>query len=246
VRRFAVLSDVNANLEALAAVLADLDGRGVDDVVFLGDAVGYGPDPVPCVLRLRECARVYQRGRLESYLVDGREGELAPAERETVAFARRALGAVPGLPEWLRQRPRAHTADGITAAHTNPRGPEYECLLLDEMRSRPAARAAVFAAFGGVAFVGDNHQPWVFAEGDRGYTEKEAGYAYRPGAGKVLVSVGSVGQPRDGDPRACYVLVADDTIAWRRVEYDVGRTIAKLEATGGPGGVLAARLREGI
>jgi len=131
------------------------------------------------------------------------------------------------------------------AVPVNPRGIDYECLLLENIAFGTPPISPLFSQFTKLLFVGGNHQPWILMGGGDLQTEKAVGFECKV-SGKTIVSVGSVGQPRDGDPRACYVIVTDESVIWRRVNYDVDRTVAKIEATDMLDRRYAMRLRVGV
>ena len=108
-----------------------------------------------------------------------------------------------------------------------------------------APRYRLFAAVDRYCFQGHTHIPGVFTQGLRFLRPEEVGHAYRLGGGKALVNVGSVGQPRDGDWRACYALLDGDTVCCRRVEYDVEMTVRKIHATDDLDNIQGDRLLEG-
>jgi hypothetical protein len=242
--RYAVLSDVNGNFEALSAVLDDIKRQGVDDIIFLGDSVGYGPDPVNCLSLLRRRARVYLCGRFENLMIREREWELSDSERRMLAWTRDEVCATDDW-DWLCARPEVYRDEGIMAVPVNPRGSGYECLLLENIKCGATSASPLFLLFSRVLFVGGNHKPWILMEGATGRTEKEVGFECNV-SNKVIVSVGSVGQPRDYDPRPCYVIASDELVIWRRVEYDIERTVKQIEANEWLDPQYAVRLREGI
>jgi diadenosine tetraphosphatase ApaH/serine/threonine PP2A family protein phosphatase len=239
--RYAVLSDIHGNLEALRAVLADADGR-VDAVLCLGDLVGYGADPGPCVDIVAARARAVVAGNHE-HAVTGRL-DLAWFNR----YARVAA-------EWTRERLDADCAaylDALaltaevgdaTLVHASPRRPEeWEYLVTAE------EGLAAFGAFATrLCFVGHSHVPAVWSLGSSGphYQRGDASVSLDAGR-RYIVNVGSVGQPRDRDPRAAYALwdVEGRHVGIRRIPYDVATARAKIEAAGLPR-FLADRLAAG-
>ena len=233
--RYAILSDIHGNLEALRAVLADCAGA-VDSVLCLGDTVGYGPDPLACVELVAETAESTVAGNHE-YAVAGR--------MDLEWFNRYARAAA----EWTRERldddhraylgalPLAREVAGATLVHASPAQPEeWDYLVTAEDG---------FFAFGHFAtrwcFVGHSHVPGAWSLGSSGAArvESERGRRY-------LVNVGSVGQPRDRDPRAAYAIWDVDAgrVEIRRVAYDHAATRRKIVAAGLPR-FLADRLAAG-
>ncbi|MDQ7828752.1 MAG: metallophosphoesterase family protein [Armatimonadota bacterium] len=245
--RIAILSDVHANLEALEATLGDARRRGCERIVCLGDFVGYGPSPNECVDRLRP-------------LVDGRAvagnhdwaavGKVDityfnPYAQEAIRWTQQALR--PGVRDYLTALPHEWVADGTVpflAVHGSPRDPIQE-YVLDQATAEENFRERSFA----VAFVGHTHVPALFLA--RGETVGAAPFpvdtpvVLQPGV-RYLINVGSVGQPRDGDPRAAYVLLDSEgpAVILIRVEYPIEVTQERMRAVGLPE-VLAERLRYG-
>ena len=239
--RYAVLSDVHANLEALEAVLADAAPRA-DGVLCLGDVVGYGADPEACVERLAARAQAITAGNHEH----GVAGLLAldwfnPWARAAAEWTRERLDDAHRA--WLGALPLTAEVGDATLVHASPDRPdEWEYLV---------SAADGFAAFGAFAtrlcFVGHSHLPGVWSLGSSGPAFEPGAVAIALEAGRrYLVNVGSVGQPRDRDPRAAYALWDLDrgAVAIRRVAYDVGAARCKILASGLPR-FLADRLVQG-
>ncbi len=241
--RVALLSDIHSNLEALSAVLDAAGGReAIDEVWCLGDVVGYGPDPTACLDVLLGMEHVMVIGNHDLAAI----GKLSLAEfnpyaaaacrwtaRQLSADHREALAA---LPERVERGP-------FTLVHGSPRNPAWEYVT-----SVRAARACLEDVETPCCLVGHTHLPMVFRLTDDGMTGEWA----RPGqvvslAGERLVlNPGGVGQPRDGDPRACYAIYDTDesTVEFRRVAYDVATTQRKMRQAGLPE-YLADRLAFG-
>ena len=239
--RYAVLSDVHANLEALEAVLADAAPRA-DGLLCLGDVVGYGADPEACVERLATRGHVLVAGNHEHGVAGLLDLDwFNPWARAAVEWTRARLDDAHRA--WLGALPLTAEVGDATLAHASPDRPdEWEYLMSAE------DGFAVFGAFATrLCFVGHSHLPGVWSLGSSGpafepgsvETALEAGRRY-------LVNVGSVGQPRDRDPRAAYGLWDLDrgAVAIRRVAYDVGAARAKILASGLPR-FLADRLALG-
>jgi diadenosine tetraphosphatase ApaH/serine/threonine PP2A family protein phosphatase len=239
-----VISDVHANIEALDAVLADAAGRH-DGLWFLGDAVGYGPDPNAVVERLLALAPEHWLAGNHDWAALGRMDldEFNPDARTAAVWTGRQL--TPTVRAHLETlTPRLDLADGrITLVHGSPRHPIWEYILdagtADE-------RFEDFAA--PLGFYGHTHVPAVFDQGLDG-TERRPYWIDQPylaAPGRRLANPGSVGQPRDGDPRASYLLFDPDSLAltFHRVAYDIEAVQTKILAAGLPHR-LAARLGYG-
>lgn len=220
----ALLSDVHANLVALEAVLADLPP--VEAIWVMGDTVGYGPEPADAFALLRERGAVLVAGNHDRAVATGAGLELfnpaarAAAELHRSWLGRSELDALAALPLLLGPAP------GYVICHGSPRDPLWEYVF-----DRPTAAAAMASTPAARCCVGHTHLPAAFRLGD----------------GRVMVNPGSVGQPRDEDPRAAYALldVAASGVEFRRVAYDVAKTQRRMRARGLPE-MLADRLAYGL
>jgi predicted phosphodiesterase len=231
--RIGVISDIHANLEALEVVLGALHHASVDLVVCLGDFVGYGPDPNPCVERVAPGLRT---------AVLGNHDEAALGGRPIDDFNLYAQAAILWTQEALSQSTRAYLGslrttdqvEGLLLVHGSPRQPVEEYIL-----DTRTARASFVAAPFRVALVGHTHQPAVFVESKNRVSAQgflsEVPLVLNPAA-RYIINVGSVGQPRDGDPRAAYVIVDTEmpSATLFRVPYPVAETQRKMEAAGLP------------
>ena len=219
--RIAVLSDVHGNLPALEAVLAAL--RPYDAVWQLGDIVGYGPQPDEVVERLSAENAVGVRGNHDSAAI----GEL-----ETDAFNDDARIAVEwtaarisvDTKRWLAALPLRMIDAPFTLVHGSPRDPTWEYVF-----SASIARANLAAFETRHCLVGHTHVPIVFRERKTGGVETaiaKPSSRMRLDGARTIVNPGSVGQPRDGDPRASAILLDTDknVVEWRRIEYPIEQT----------------------
>ena len=238
--RIAVISDVHGNRHALDAVLAEIDRERPDAVWCLGDTVGYGPRPNECCDGVRARADVCLVGNHDLAvlgLVDVAEFNHDAAA--AVTWTRSALTAESrAFLETLRPEARA---DGAELYHASPRDPVWEYVLSDE-----AGVAALEATDAPVVLVGHSHIALELLL-DRGVLQlAPVGTQIDLGAGRWLLNPGSVGQPRDGDPRAAWLLLDLDRrfAAFRRVPYDVGATQTESRAASLPES-LALRLQLG-
>ena len=239
--RYAVLSDIHGNLEALRAVLADA-AHHADDVLCLGDVVGYGADPAPCVDLIGTLARRVVAGNHE-HAVIGRM-DLAwfnPYARAAAEWTRERLDG--DATAYLGALALSATVEDATLVHASPRQPqEWDYLVTEE------DGVAAFSAFDTrVCFVGHSHVPamWSFGSSGPDYARGHVDISLDAGR-RYIVNVGSVGQPRDRDVRAAYAVwdVEARRITVRRVAYDVHTARAKIEDAGLPR-FLADRLAAG-
>lgn len=223
--RYAILSDIHGNLEALDAVLADA-ATHADGLLCLGDIVGYGADPAACIERVAERAQAVVAGNHE-HGVAGLLG-LAwfnPGAQAAVKWTRGRLDG--DHRAWLASRPLVLEVDDATLVHASPARPaEWDYLV-----SSDDGFEAFVAFTTRLCFVGHSHRPAVWSIGS-------SGPAHEPGPGEValergrryIVNVGSVGQPRDRDPRAAYAVwdMDDRRVSIRRVSYDVAAARRKI------------------
>ena len=240
--RVAVLSDVHANLHALEAVLREVDAGAFDAIWFLGDLVGYGPKPNECAALLQERAAICLAGNhdlvvLGKIPIDEFAGEAGAAARWTqTVLADETRAFLEAL------EPRS-AAPGAELFHASPRDPVWEYVLGDD-----AAEAAFALTQAPLVLVGHSHVALEISNGDdlRG-EQAPAGTQLELGRLRRLLNPGSVGQPRDGDPRAAWLEIdnASARATFRRTNYPVEQTQAEMRARGLPE-ALAARLAYGL
>ena len=241
--RVAVVSDIHSNLHALEAVLATIEAAAPDELWCLGDLVGYGPRPNECCAAIAERADVCLagnhdlavRGTIDLEEFHGEAGLAATWTREVLE------------PQWKELLDRLEpqgSAHGVSLYHGSARDPVWEYVLGDE-----AALATLELAGSPLVLVGHSHVALqVVQSGD----EVAGGVApdgreLELGGVRALLNPGSVGQPRDGDPRAAYLLLDLDAqrASFRRVEYDVEQTQREMREAGLPE-MLASRLQLGL
>ncbi|MSQ25618.1 MAG: metallophosphoesterase [Dehalococcoidia bacterium] len=242
--RAVIVSDIHSNLAALQAVLEDAAREGYDELWCLGDLVGYGPLPNQCVALMQtKAARClagnHDLGVLGAVPLDDFNVHAAAANRWTAGVLEEEARA------YLSSLASRQDFDGVTLAHGSPRDPVWEYVV------SPYIAAASFAAFAGnVCFLGHSHLPLLCCEPPHGTPLRLlAGQAGRrvPLTGRCIVNPGSVGQPRDGDPRAAYAIYEDapaSAIEFRRVAYDVAATQTLMRQASLPA-YLIERLAQG-
>jgi diadenosine tetraphosphatase ApaH/serine/threonine PP2A family protein phosphatase len=238
--RVAVISDIHANGRALEAVLGDVDAQGVDEVWCLGDVVGYGPDPNDCCALMRERASLCLVGNHDLAVlgvVDTSDFNLDAAL--ATDWTRRELSDESR--EFLSQLGTAAERDGVEAFHGSPLDPVWDYVLTLE-----GAEASLQATTAPLVLVGHSHVPLAIDEALEG-GHATAGMELDLGEARWLVNPGSVGQPRDGDWRAAWLLLdlGSRRASFRRVEYAVSETQAAMSEAGLPA-PLAERLALGL
>ncbi len=245
----AVISDVHGNLEALEAVLACIDGLAVDAVYSLGDAVGYGPDPEACLRVTASRCRVRLMGNHEYAVLHTNLGfTFNPVAQKALEWTRgrvrdaRLLDLISGL--------QPHRQEGEALfVHGSARDALEEYVTESDSRGYSVFDEMVeslekdFTSFR-LCFVGHNHRPFLATT--EGFLHPHEGQMeFRvPPEEKLYVSVGSVDQPRDRDPRACFVTFDGARVVYHRVPYDHAATSAKIRERGLPG-YLAERIAVG-
>jgi predicted phosphodiesterase len=239
--RIAVLSDIHANLPALDAVLAA--AGDVDAVWHLGDVVGYGPDPDGVVNRLRSVGAVGVRGNHDTAAFGGIDIDWFNADaRRAMEWTREAIA--PATVEWLSALPERRTVEGCEQVHGSPREPMWEYIT-----SASVARANLALQASQIGLHGHTHVPLAWVEDHGGITVvgPERGSTFDLAGRRALVNPGSVGQPRDGEPDASYLILdpAAGTMSWHRVGYDIAAVQRAMREAGLPAS-LSARLSVGF
>jgi diadenosine tetraphosphatase ApaH/serine/threonine PP2A family protein phosphatase len=238
----AVISDVHANWHALEAVLEEVDREEPDELWCLGDLVGYGPRPNPCCAAVERRAALCLAGNHDLGVLG--TIELAEFAGDAAVAARWTRGVLAGgSRSFLESLSPSGTRERVELFHASPRDPVWEYVLTAE-----AARAAFELTEAPLVLVGHSHVPLAITLDevlDGGLAS--GGTDVELGPGRRLLNPGSVGQPRDGDPRAAWLLLDFDAgvASFRRVEYPVEHTQVEIGERGLPD-ALAQRLAHGI
>lgn len=251
--RLALISDLHANREALEAVWAHAQTQSIDDLACLGDLVGYGPDPEFCVDLVREHATFCLMGNHDEALFRD-ASDFNSYARTAIEYTRKRLAPhflssakTRARWRWLQGLPLTHRVGRFCFYHGSPRDPVREYVLSTDGILNPAKLQAIFECFDGIGLAGHTHQPGMHDPDFKWHGMQGAASMTLPlpARGKCFINVGSTGQPRDGDPRACYAILEEDRVTWHRVEYDVRKTQEKILATGVLPDLLARRLEVG-
>lgn len=237
---YAILSDVHGNLEALEAVLASARRRGVEQIVCLGDVVGYGPQPTECLQLLLKANSTIVAGNHDFAVADRIDiANFNVYAREATLWTRQQLGD--DELRVLSELPLVAEFDGFTAVHGTLHTPE----LFDYVQTSYDAHLSMQEMQQPLCFIGHSHVPITFVQDETISYHLEPTTTVEPHT-KTIVNVGSVGQPRDFDARACYAIYDGDRhrVERVRVPYDIDSVIAKIRRAGLPR-PLGERLRAG-
>lgn len=246
--RVAAITDIHANLPALEAILAAADEAAVDEIWCLGDVVGYGAEPDECADLVRERCALCLVGNHDLAVLGALDiASFSEAAAAAVAWTRERVAE--RTLEMLRELEPAGEREGIALFHASPRDAVWEYVLSAEQ-----ADACLDVLAERIALIGHSHVSLFFV---RPTAEEEQGEEIRGaqasdgtlldlGAGQWLVNPGSVGQPRDGDPRAAWLDLdtTEQSARFHRVQYDVERAAASISSAGLPRR-LADRLHVG-
>jgi predicted phosphodiesterase len=241
--RTALLSDVHGNFPAFEAVLADVDATGVDEIWCLGDLVGYGAQPDACVELARERCDLCLAGNHDLVVTGDIDiADFSSSAAAAALWTRETIGKESLA--FLRSLRASNDGHAIGLWHGSPRDPVWEYVLsgwqadecMDLMQPRVGA-------------IGHSHVALWFTRSEEGKVEgaqAHGGLKRDLGKGEWLVNPGGVGQPRDGDPRAAWLLLDTEawSAEWRRVEYPIEEAASAIEQAGLPK-VLAERLYSG-
>lgn len=240
--RYLVISDIHANLVAFEAVLEDAEGEW-DTIWCLGDIVGYGPNPNECTALLREHDHLSLSGNHDWAVLSKLEIESFNSEaRQAIRWTQQVISEE--TRQYLADLPPLTVEEPFTLAHASPRQPVWE-YILDE-----GSAAQNFANFDTpYCLVGHTHVPILFVQDDVGFSRASLpayGERVHLGDDRLIINPGSVGQPRDSDPRAAYGLLDTEAMTWehRRVVYDVTETQKRMREHDMPYR-LVARLERG-
>lgn len=247
----AFISDIHSNTEALSACFAEIDRLGCDRVLCLGDIIGYGPEPRATLLAVMQRAEFSLLGNHEHgamfYASDFNPRARAAIDWTRDQLNRRDLPRDENMRMWnyLDSMPQEHREGELLLVHGSPRDPVREYLVPRDAQDQPKM-SECFERMGGarLCFVGHSHVPGIYPESGGYLAPADVGNQYKL-TGRALINIGSVGQPRDGDPRATFATLDGDLLRFHRVAYDFRATMAKIRAVPELPGYLADRLEQG-
>ncbi len=228
--KYAILGDIHSNLEALTAVLEDAEVQGVTHYACTGDLVGYNADPKACLQLIKSNKITVVQGNHDYYAASNEPMELfTPMAQKSIRWTRKQLSLLER--KFLRCLPMIIDIENFTIVHSSLSNPHRWNYIF----KRSAAESNFRNQFNQVCFFGHTHVPLAFEK----ETSIEKGFYetlhVRPGR-QYLVNVGSVGQPRDRNPKAAYAIydLEEQIITLRRVDYDIETTQKKIRAAGLP------------
>ncbi len=263
----AFISDIHANLEALCNVLNDIEKHKVDEIICLGDVVGYGADPVACVDRIMNKAKITIMGNHDNALINGPAGfnplasEVIELTQDIMYPEKRDENNIPDNFEpkyyecpcdnkkpnclimehseesrWIFEKELPSTVkDGnLLYVHGSPIDPINEYVFPDKYERfwNPKRLEQMFDKIDSISFCGHSHIPCAITSDYRSIYPVDCDYRLSLDKDKkYIINAGSVGQPRDRDNRACYLLFDEErhTIEWRRIPYDIESAMKKIE-----------------
>ena len=240
--QIALISDIHANIDALEAVLVDLDSQGVDEIFCLGDIVGYGAAPSECLELVRSRCSVTVMGNHDQMASE--KGVILALERVSAPIRHAREKLTKDQIKWLRDLPKVVEKEGLTLVHSSLYEPEEFNYVLwkEDARLHFQHQKTPFS------FIGHSHSPLMAVQSQNGITLDVPGVAsitLEPTV-RTIINVGSVGQPRDNYPRACYGMLDTEShnFTWKRVPYDIKRAQDRIKEAGLPWD-NAARLASG-
>jgi diadenosine tetraphosphatase ApaH/serine/threonine PP2A family protein phosphatase len=247
----AVITDIHGNLDALKVVIADIDRRGIKRIVCLGDIIGYGPNPCECLdIVMDRCEWALMGNHDFACLY---EPTSFNASAEASAFwTRRQLEDEPDTATRQRRweflgnlEPRRVDPMGLWV-HASPRRPINEYIFPDDVFTAPNKMQQIFDRIETRCFCGHTHVAGVFTDEPDFYppADLRGEYKFLPKE-RCIINPGSVGQPRDRDPRSAYAIAYDDHVEFVRLEYDIHAVIQKIGKVAELSEFLGQRLLEG-
>ena len=252
--RYALISDIHSNIPALEAVLDDIKSQNVEKIYCLGDVIGYGPYPNECAEMVMNACEYVICGNHDEALRLGGIGFNRKA-RDAIEWTREQLepGFFSGNKvrrrwEFLTKLPMSYKLERDYFVHGSPRDFTSEYVLPHDAQFGPTPKLQeIFAEVDNRLFLGHTHLPMILTDEYELLIPDDLGNEWESDPEqKVIINVGSVGQPRDKNPEACYVIVNGPKIQWRRVKYDLQNTVDRIKNIDRLDVSLAERLLVGV
>ena len=247
----AVISDIHSNLEAFEVVLADIRGRGVSDIICLGDVLGYGPNPKECLDLARDLRLCLMGNHEEAVLREAQAHGFNPKASRAIRWTANQFDMLSGdraanAERWdfMGTMELTYVENTVLCVHGSPTEPTREYIRTTDIRN-PNKMERIFGLIEHICFVGHTHVPGVWTEDLSYKAPEDLDYTYQIDERKTIVNVGSVGQPRDGDPRAAYALWDGTTVTFVRSPYNFERTAQKIYMIDDLDDFLGDRLKQG-
>lgn len=250
-KRIAILSDIHSNLEALEAALLDAQGQECTEFVCLGDLIGYGPNPRQVLRVAMNMFRFTLRGNHEEGVLYEPVGFNWKAEasawwtKDQLRSKRFPADENRRFWQYLETMPTFVADKDVLYVHASPLDPTKE-YVMPEASYNPQYMKAMFSRVRRVAFGGHTHLPGIFFDNRPFLPQEKIHDPFPVIGGKFFVNVGSVGQPRDGNVRACYAIFDGYYVTFRRVAYDHKKTSRKIQRIKRLPNALGRRLAMGI
>lgn len=248
----AFISDIHSNTEALDVVLAEIDRLGCERILCLGDVIGYGPEPRETLLKVMEVCELSLLGNHEQGCMH-HAPDFNPKARQAIDWTRDQLNRRDRARQenfafwtYLDRMALEYREGEMLLVHGSPRDPVREYMVPRDAGDVEKMRGC-FERFGEarVCFVGHSHVPGVYPESGGFLAPDAVPDGWRVATERAIVNIGSVGQPRDGDPRASFATYDDGVVRFHRVAYPVEATMAKIRAIPQLPDYLADRLAQG-
>ena len=248
----ALISDIHGNFEALTVVLQDIRERGITKIFCLGDIIGYGPNPRECLDKVQQLCDITILGNHDEAALFDPDG-FNPVALRAIYWTRdeleKKVGNVSSANDrwdFLGSLPRFHTEGQFKFVHGSAREPTNEYVFPEDVYNQNKM-SSIFGLVDQYCFQGHTHIPGVFTADLDFIAPDECDYQFQLGPEKALINVGSVGQPRDEDPRACYTVLDDEsmTVSFHRLAYPFDETAAKIYNISDLNNSLGDRIKAG-
>jgi len=247
----ALISDIHGNLDALQVVIDDIDQRGIEQIVCLGDIIGYGPDPLQCLDLVRQRCQWALMGN-HDFAVLYEPTSFNTSAEQAAFWTRRQFEEEPNTElrrarwDYLGNLNIRRLDDGVMWVHASPRRPINEYIFPDDVVTAPTKMQQIFDRIDRRCYCGHTHVVGVFTDEPDFYPPADLGGTYKfTDNEKAVINPGSVGQPRDRDPRASYAIAHDDRVEFIRLDYNIQAVIEKVNQVPDLNEFLGQRLLEG-